>query len=46
MEITDDSGVREVDVRTGSSFTSSGIEWHEVRNIGDTTSVYLIVEQK
>jgi len=46
MRITDESGIREVDLPTGSSFTSDGIVWHEVLNIGDTTVVYLIVEAK
>ena len=46
MRITDESGVREVDLPTGSSFTSDGVAWHEVLNIGDTTVVYLIVEAK
>ena len=44
MRITDASGVREVDAVTGSSFSSDGVAWHEVVNIGDTTSVFLIVE--
>ena len=46
MRIEDEKGVREVDVPTGSSFTSEGISWHEVLNVGDTTSVFLIVEPK
>ena len=46
MRIEDEKGVREVDVPTGSSFTSEGVAWHEVLNIGDTTSVFLIVEPK
>ncbi len=46
MRITDESGVREVDLPTGSSFTSDGVLWHEVLNIGSTTVVYLIVEAK
>ena len=46
MRITDASGTREVDLATGSSFTSTGIDWHEVQNIGETTVVYLIVEPK
>jgi len=46
MQITDQNGVRVVDVPAGSSFHSEGVEWHEVVNIGDTTSVYLIVEPK
>ena len=44
MRITDDTGAREVDLPTGSSFTSEGIAWHEVLNVGNTTVVYLIVE--
>ncbi len=46
MQITDASGVREVDLATGSSFSSDGVEWHEVVNVGDSTVVYLIVEPK
>lgn len=46
MKITDGNGVREVDLTTGSSFTSDGVIWHEVVNIGDTTTVYLIIEPK
>ena len=46
MQITDANGTREVDVPTGSSFTSDGIEWHEVVNVGDSTGVFLIVEPK
>ncbi len=44
MQITDASGTRNVDLPTGSSFTSPGTKWHEVLNIGDTTVVYLIFE--
>ena len=46
MRITDEKGVREVDLPTGSSFNSDGVAWHEELNIGNTTVVYLIVEQK
>lgn len=46
MKITDANGTREVDVPTGSSFKSNGIEWHEVLNVGNTNSVYLIIEYK
>lgn len=46
MRITDASGTREVDVATGSSFASDGIEWHEVINVGDSTGVFLIIEPK
>ena len=44
--LTDESGVRDVQLTQGSSYTSSGIVWHEMMNIGDTTIVYLIVEPK
>ena len=44
MSITDESGTREVDLVAGSNFTSDGLEWHEVMNVGDTTVVYLVVE--
>lgn len=46
MRITDASGVREVELKTGSSFNSDGVPWHEVVNIGGSTVVYLIVEPK
>ena len=46
MRITDANGIREVQVLTGSSFYSKGVEWHQVLNIGDSTAVFLIVEPK
>ncbi|MCM2269973.1 MAG: cupin domain-containing protein [Thermoanaerobaculia bacterium] len=46
MRITDAGGTREVELATGSRFTSPGVAWHEVVNVGDTTVVYLIVEPK
>ncbi|MEM8930607.1 MAG: cupin domain-containing protein [Acidobacteriota bacterium] len=46
MRITDADGTREVDLSTGRSWASDGVEWHEVVNIGDSTSIYLIVEPK
>jgi hypothetical protein len=46
MRITDENNVREVDLPTGTSYTSDGVPWHEVINIGDTTVSYLIVERK
>lgn len=46
MLIADASGTREVELKTGSHFTSGGTAWHEVLNVGDTTVVYLIVEPK
>ncbi len=44
MRIIDDSGEREVDLQADYSWTSDGISWHEVLNVGETTSVYLIIE--
>jgi quercetin dioxygenase-like cupin family protein len=47
MRITDAIGTRTVDVPSGSVFSSpSGIEWHEVLNVGETTSIFLIYEYK
>ncbi len=46
MRITDESGVREVDLAQGASVSSQGTRWHEVLNVGETTVVYLIVERK
>jgi hypothetical protein len=46
MRISDASGTREVDLNTGSSFSSAGVAWHEVLNVGESTVVYLIVEPK
>lgn len=46
MRITDETGTREVDPPSGSSFSSAGVVWHEVLNIGETTAEYLIFEAK
>lgn len=46
MKITDSSGTREVDLATGISFASEGVVWHKVLNIGDSTTVFLIIEPK
>lgn len=46
MRITDARGTRDVDLAAGSSFSSAGVAWHEVVNVGDSTVVYLIVEPK
>ena len=46
FRITDSSGVREVDVPTGYSFSKDYVSVHEALNIGDTTAVYLIIEYK
>ena len=46
MRIIDSDGTREVEIATGSNFSSDGVAWHEVLNIGDSTVVYLIIEPK
>lgn len=46
MQIMDENGVRDVDLSTGTSFSSDGVRWHEVINVGETTTVFLIVERK
>ena len=44
MRLHDASGTREVDLATGSHYTSDGTLWHEVLNVGSTTVQYLIIE--
>ena len=46
FRIKDTTGVREVQVPTGSDFYNDGVEWHEVLNVGDSTGVFLIIEPK
>ncbi len=46
MRITDATGTREASLQTGSYFSSEGIAWHEVLNIGDTVVSYLMIEPK
>ena len=46
VRITDAGGTRELSLATGSSYSSDGVAWHEIENIGDSTIVYLIVEPK
>lgn len=46
FRITDKEGTREVDVPTGYSFSNEEVTSHEVLNIGETTSVFLIMEYK
>ncbi len=46
MRIKDSGGTREVELATGSSFSSDGVAWHEVVNIGNSTVVFLIIEPK
>ena len=46
MRITDASGTREQETPAGASWVSDGVAWHEALNIGETTTVYIIVEPK
>ena len=46
MQITDAEGTRVVDIPDDSTWDSDGVEWHEVVNVGETTSQYLIVESR
>ena len=46
MEVTDESGTRVVETTASSSWHSDGVDWHEVVNVGDTSTSYLIIEPK
>ncbi|GEM_PF-1032247 len=46
MQITDKDGTREQPTPAGASWWSDGVEWHEALNIGDSTTVYIIIEPK
>lgn len=46
MQITDSKGTRVVETEANSSWQSEGVEWHEVVNVGETATSYLIIEPK
>lgn len=46
MQTTDANGTRVRELKSGASWWSDGIAWHEALNVGTTTSVYIIVEPK
>ncbi len=46
MRITDANGTREQETPAGATWWSDGFAWHEALNIGETTTVYIIVEPK
>ena len=46
QQITDANGVRVIETATDATWVSEGVDWHEVMNVGDTTTVYIIVEPK
>lgn len=46
MRVTDERGVRELDIGSGRGFASDGVRWHEALNVGETTVIVLIMESK
>lgn len=46
LRSTGPNGTRESTSVTGQSFNSTGVEWHALENIGDTTVIILGVEHK
>lgn len=46
MRITDANGTRIQTITAGTDYASPGTPWHEVLNVGKTTVVYLIYEQR
>jgi hypothetical protein len=46
MQMTDASGTRIQPTPAGASWRSDGVEWREALNVGETVTVYIIVEQK
>lgn len=46
FKIEDPSGTREVSFPTGYSWSKSETSQHQVLNVGDSTSVFLIIEYK
>ncbi|WP_452227009.1 cupin domain-containing protein [Lacinutrix cladophorae] len=46
FKIKDTSGTKTVHVKTGTSWSKDKVTQHEVLNVGDSTSVYLIIEYK
>lgn len=46
MRLTSEVGTQTANIEAGSGFSSEGVAWHEVVNVGETTVTYLIVEQR
>jgi len=46
FKITDANGTKTINVKAGTSWSKDTVTQHEVLNVGDSTSVYLIVEYK
>lgn len=46
FKMNDDKGIREVSFPTGYSWSKDEVSEHQVLNVGDSTSVFLIIEYK
>ncbi|GGG43545.1 cupin domain-containing protein [Bizionia arctica] len=46
FKITDSKGTKTINVKTGTTWHKDVVSEHEVLNVGDSTSVYLIIESK
>ena len=46
FKITDNKGTKEIKVKDGTTWSKSDISVHDVLNVGNTTSTYLIIETK
>ena len=46
MRTTTEAGTIERVLKSGTSWWSDGIAWHEAVNVGTETAVYIIVEPK
>jgi hypothetical protein len=46
FQLKDTTGIKEVDISSGTGFSSQGTKWHEALNVGDSTAVFLIIEPK
>ena len=44
--ISEDGIVNIVDVKSGGSWSKTELSIHEVQNVGDSTAVFLIIEEK
>ena len=45
MQLISETGTRTATLATGLDYSSDGVEWHDVVNMGKTTVTYLIVEE-
>jgi quercetin dioxygenase-like cupin family protein len=46
MQTTNEKGTSQRVLKSGSSWWSDGVPWHETINVGTETAVYIIVEPK